>query len=52
LKKLEKNWARWKGKAIGEREAGSFSGVGTLREGYCYSVLGYQYFSFSFIYFS
>jgi len=27
LKKLEKNWARWKGKAIGEREAGSFSGV-------------------------
>ena len=41
MKKLEKNWARWKGKAIGEREAGSFSGVGTLRGGYCYSVLGH-----------
>ena len=38
LKKLEKSWARWKGKEIGEGEAGSF-GVGILRGGYCYSVL-------------
>jgi len=38
LKKLEKSWARWKGKEIGKGEVGSF-GVGILRGGYCYSVL-------------
>jgi len=38
LKKLEKNWARWKGKEIGEGDAGSSSGVGTLRGGYYYYV--------------
>jgi len=37
LKKLERNWVRWKGKEMGEREASS-SGVGILREGYCYDV--------------
>jgi len=40
LKKLEKNWARWEGKEIGEGKANS-SGNRTLREGYCYSVLGH-----------
>ena len=38
LKKLERNWTRWKEKAIGEGEAGSSSRVGTLKEGYCYDV--------------
>ena len=38
LKKLERNWIRWKEKAIGEGEAGSSSGVGTLKEGYYYDV--------------
>jgi len=38
LKKLEKNWARWKGKEIGKGEAGSFSGVETSRGGYCYDM--------------
>ena len=37
LKELERNWARWKGKEIGEEEASS-SRVGTLRGGYCYDV--------------
>ena len=37
MKKLERNWARWKGKEIGEREASS-SGVGTLKGGYCYDA--------------
>jgi len=32
LKKIERNWARWKGKEIGEGEASS-SRVGTLRGG-------------------
>ena len=32
LKKLERNWARWKEKEIGEREASS-SRVGILKEG-------------------
>jgi len=27
LKKLERNWARWKEKEIGEGETGIFSGV-------------------------
>jgi len=40
LKKLEKNWVRWKEKKIGEEEA-SFPGGRTLRGRYCYSVLGY-----------
>ena len=40
LKKLEKIWARWKGKEIGEGEASS-SGDRTLREGYCYNALGH-----------
>jgi len=40
LKKLERNWTRWKGKKIGEGEASS-SRVGTLRGGYRYGVLGY-----------
>ena len=40
LKKLEKNWARQKEKKIGEGETSS-SRVGTLRGGYCYSVLEY-----------
>jgi len=31
---------RWKEKKIGEGEASS-SGVGTLRERYCYSALGH-----------
>ena len=38
LKKLERNWTRWKEKAIGEGEAGSSSRVGTLKGGYCYDV--------------
>jgi len=38
LKKLERNWARWKEKVIEEGEAGSSSGVGTLRGGYCYDA--------------
>ena len=38
LKKLERNWARWKRKEIRKREAGSSSKVGTLRGGYCYDV--------------
>jgi len=38
LKKLERSWARWKKKVIGEGEAESSSRVGTLREGYCYDV--------------
>ena len=38
LKKLERNQARWKGKEIGEGEAGSSSRVGTLRGGYCYDM--------------
>jgi len=37
LKKLERNWARWKGKKIGEEEASSFR-AGTLRGGYCYDA--------------
>ena len=37
MKKLKRNWARWKEKKIGEGEA-SLSGVGTLRGGYCYGV--------------
>jgi len=37
LKKLERNWARWKRKKIGEGEA-SFSGVGILRRRYCYDI--------------
>ena len=37
LKKLERNWARWKRKEIEEGEA-SYSGVGTLRRGYCYDI--------------
>jgi len=41
LKKLERNWARWKGKEIEEGEAGSSSGVGTLRGRYYYGVLGH-----------
>ena len=40
LKKLEENWARWKGKKIGEEKASS-SGVRTLRGGYCYGMLEY-----------
>jgi len=40
LKKLKKNWARWKGKEIGEEEASS-SRDRTLRGGYCYSALGH-----------
>jgi len=39
LKKLEKNWARWKGKEIREGEA-SFSKGRTLRGGCCYGMLG------------
>jgi len=39
LKNLERNWARWKGKEIGEKEAGSSSRVGTLRGEYCYNVV-------------
>jgi len=39
LKKLEKNWARWKGKKVGEEEAGSSSRVEILREGYCYNAV-------------
>jgi len=38
LKKLEKSWARWKEKEIGEGEASS-SRVGTLRGRYCYDML-------------
>ena len=38
LKKLKRNWARWKGKVIREEEAGSSSRVETLRGGYCYDV--------------
>ena len=38
LKKLERSSARWKGKEIEEGEAESFSGVGTLRGGYCYNT--------------
>jgi len=38
LKKLERNWARWKGKEIKEGEAKSSSRVGTLRGGYCYNM--------------
>ena len=38
LKKLERNWARWKEKEIREGEAGSFSRVETLRGGYCYDM--------------
>jgi len=37
LKKLERNWTRWKEKEIGEGEASS-SGVGTLRGEYCYDA--------------
>ena len=37
LKKLERNWARWKGKEIGEGKTSSFR-VGTLRRGYCYDA--------------
>ena len=37
LKKLERNWARWKGKKIGEGKTSSFR-VGTLRRGYCYDT--------------
>ena len=40
LKKLERNWTRWKGKEIGEGEASS-SRVETLRGEYCYDVLRY-----------
>jgi len=40
LKKLEKNWARWKIKKMGEGEASS-SGDKTLKGVYCYSVLGH-----------
>ena len=40
LKKLKRNWTRWKGKEIGEGEASS-SGVETLRGEYCYSVFGH-----------
>jgi len=40
LKKLKKNWIKWNGKEIEEEEA-SFSKDGTLREEYCYSVLGH-----------
>ena len=40
LKKLEKNWARWNGKEIGEEKA-SFSRGETLREGYYYGMLEY-----------
>jgi len=38
LKKLERNWARWKGKEIEKGEAGSSSGVKTLRGEYCYDT--------------
>ena len=38
MKKLERSWARWKGKIIGEEEAESSFGVGTLRRGHCYDV--------------
>ena len=38
LKKLERNWTRWKEKEIGEEDASS-SRVGTLRGGYYYSTL-------------
>ena len=40
LRKLKRSWTRWKKKAIGEREASS-SGVRTLRERYCYGMLGH-----------
>jgi len=39
LKKLERR-ARWNGKEI-EEEKASFSGDRTLKERYCYSMLGY-----------
>ena len=39
LKKLERR-ARWNGKEIEEGKA-SFSGDRTLKERYCYSMLGY-----------
>ena len=38
LKKLERSWARWKGREIGEGEASS-SRVETLRGGYYYNML-------------
>ena len=38
LKKLKRNWAKWKGKVIGEREAESSSRVGTLKGGYYYDA--------------
>ena len=37
LKKLERNWARWKEKKIGKREASS-SRVRTLRGECCYNA--------------
>jgi len=40
-KKLEKSWARWKGKEIEEGEAGSSSGIETLRGMYYYIALGH-----------
>ena len=40
LKKLERNRVKWNGKEIEEGEA-SFSGVGTLRGGYYYGMLGH-----------
>ena len=38
MKKLEKNWARWKEKKIEEGDVESFSGVGTLRGRYFYDT--------------
>jgi len=40
LKKLERNRVKWNGKEIEKGEA-SFSGVGTLRGGYYYGMLGH-----------
>ena len=39
LKKLERNWTKWKEKNVEEGEAGSSSRVGTLRGRYCYNVV-------------
>jgi len=50
LKKLERNWARWKGKEIEEGEVSS-SGVGALRGGIVIVYLNTNIFLF-FIYFS
>jgi len=50
LKKIERNWARWKGKEIGEGEASS-SRVGTLRGGTIMMHVRTNFFLFFYLFF-